>query len=117
MRTKALLGLAALAASAMGAYASNVYSLNVVGYINTTLHEGGNVVAPQLDLDGTGLNNTVAGIFSSNLPVNTKVYKWGGASWGAAANFGKDKSGNLVWSGDFPLNPGQAAFVIVPTGA
>jgi hypothetical protein len=40
MRTKALLGLAALAAMITTAAAQNVYSVNVVGYVNVTLEAG-----------------------------------------------------------------------------
>ena len=37
MRTKALLGLAALAVGLSTSVAQNVYSLNVVGYVNVSL--------------------------------------------------------------------------------
>jgi hypothetical protein len=115
MRTKALLGLAALAASAIGASAANVYSLNVVGYINQPLHEGFQVIGNQLDLDGTGLNNTVTTVFSSNLPVNSIVYTWNGSSWANASTF---SSKTKTWSpANLALNPGQAAFVKIPAGA
>jgi hypothetical protein len=118
MRTKALLGLAALAASALGASAANVYSLNVVGYINVPLSEKFNVIGLQLDLDGTGLNNVVSGVFSSNLPVNSKVYTYNGASFGSASVYSAGKGGGPPsWVGDQPLNPGQAAFVSIPVGA
>jgi hypothetical protein len=65
MRTKTLLlGAAALAASVMTSMAQNVYSVNVVGYINITLAPGYNVIGNQLDVDGvdaigTVLNNTM----------------------------------------------------------
>lgn len=65
MRTKTLLlGAAALAAGVMTSMAQNVYSVNVVGYINLTVNPGFNLVANQLDVDGvdavgTVLNNTM----------------------------------------------------------
>jgi len=115
MRTKALLGLAALAAGALSASAANVYSLNVVGYINQPLHEGFQVIGNQLDLDGTGLNNTVTTVFSSNLPLNSQVYTWNGSSWANAATF---SSKTKTWSpATMAVNPGQAAFVHVFPGA
>jgi hypothetical protein len=55
---------------------SNVYSLNVVGYINLPLTNGYQMVANQLDLDGTGTNNTLASVFSTNLPNLTQVLSW-----------------------------------------
>ena len=48
--------------------AQNVYSLNVVGYINIPLVEGFNLVANQLDFDGTGLNNTPANVLCDEPP-------------------------------------------------
>jgi hypothetical protein len=75
MRTKALVAAAALlAAGALSSMAqSNVYSLNVVGYYNLALTNGYNVIANQLDLDGTGLNNTVYTAIGTNLPAGTRI--------------------------------------------
>jgi len=74
MRTKALVCAATLAAGALTSMAqSNVYSLNVVGYYNLALTNGYNLVANQLDLDGTGLNNTVYTSIGTNLPGGTRV--------------------------------------------
>jgi len=50
---------------------SNVYSLNVVGYINIPLVNGANaagtfnLIANQLDLDGTGVNNTLTSVLGT----------------------------------------------------
>jgi hypothetical protein len=69
MRTKTLLVAAALSAAgfATSLAQSNVYSLNVVGYINIpTPTNGLYLVAPaQLDFDGTGVNNTVLTTFGT----------------------------------------------------
>jgi hypothetical protein len=61
MRTKALLGLAALAAGALTSMAqSNVYSLNVVGYYNITVPAGQfYLTANQLDNGTNGLNQVL----------------------------------------------------------
>lgn len=115
--TKALVCAAAVAAGAISAMAqSNVYSLNVVGYINVPLKEGLNLVANQLDIDGYGTNNTVQGVFSTNLPFGSAVYTWNGTGYNFST-YGKDKSGNPVWTGNDKLNPGQGAWVKVPAGA
>jgi hypothetical protein len=120
MRTKVLLGLAALAAGAVTATAQNVYSLNVVGYINLPLIEGFNLVANQLDADGTGTNNTVAGVFSTNLPttgLGTSVYLWDpAAATYNIATYAVTK-GVAKWNHDFPWNPGQGAWVSIPVNA
>ena len=69
MRTKTLLLAAALSAAGLATSLaqSNVYSLNVVGYINIpTPTNGLYLVAPaQLDFDGTGVNNTVLTTFGT----------------------------------------------------
>jgi hypothetical protein len=67
MRTKALLCAAAVAAGALSAMAqSNVYSLNVVGYVNVPLVGGGafNMIANPLNNTGTGGNN-ISNLFSA----------------------------------------------------
>jgi len=94
--------------------AQNVYSLNVVGYVNIPLVEGFNMIANPLDLDGYGTNNTLTTVFSTNLPVNSKVYTWNISTLGYdTATFGKTKT----WSPDMKLNPGQGAWVSIPAGA
>src|SRR5437879_6035335 len=59
MRTKALLCCAALAAGlATSAVAqSNVFSLNIVGYVNTPLTTGFNLIANPLDKGTNDLNS------------------------------------------------------------
>jgi hypothetical protein len=60
MRTKTLLlGAAAIAASVATSMAANVYSVNVVGYINVTAQPGFNIIANQLDVDGVDAISTV----------------------------------------------------------
>jgi hypothetical protein len=121
MRTKVLICAAALAAaSAFTSMAQSVYSLNVVGYINLPLVEGFNMVANQLDVDGTGTNNTISGVFGTNLPVGSAVYTWAGAGYNPAASFSIPRGGTVAsWSaqGALSLNPGQGAFVQIPAGA
>jgi hypothetical protein len=119
MRTKVLVGLAALAAGAFTATAQNVYSLNVVGYINLPLVPGFNLVANQLDADGTGTNNTVAGVIGTNIPAGTIVYTWDPsvANYNLAL-YGVIK-GVTKWDagGANAFNPGQGAWVSIPAGS
>lgn len=115
MRTKALLCAAALAAGAATSMAQNVYSLNVVGYINLTLTNGLNLIANQLDADGTMTNNYTTNIFSTNLPTGSRLYAFSPA----AGQF----SGSVRWTGsgwvgvlsgiDPSLDPGKGLFVQV----
>jgi hypothetical protein len=118
MRTKALLCaagfLAATAATSMAQ--SNVYSLNVVGYINVGLTNGFNLIANQMDLDGNLTNNTVNTVFSTNLPANSKAYAYSpatgytistfnGTAWGPPGTLAGVAAG---------LSPGRGVWVLIP---
>jgi hypothetical protein len=60
MRTKLLAAAAILAAGFATVQAQNVYSLNVVGYVNLTLKPGYNLITPQLkDASGSTAINTI----------------------------------------------------------
>jgi hypothetical protein len=108
MRTKVLLGLAAMAACAFSATAqSNVYSLNVVGYYNIT------VPANQLVMLANQLNttnNTIGSLLPSVTP-GSFLYKYNGSY--SAYFFDVD---DLVWTPDAnaTLNPGEGAFFKSP---
>jgi hypothetical protein len=121
MRTKALVAAAAiLAVGALSSMAqSNVYSLNVVGYYNVSLSPGFNLVANQLDLDGTGANNTVTTVFGTQLPSGSTVYAFSGGTYASPAASYSTKGG---WSGgvaaaNAALAPGKGVFVNVPSAA
>ena len=97
--------------------AQNVYSLNVVGYINIPLVEGFNLIANQLDFDGTGTNNGTANILGTNLPQNSVVYTWSGGNF-EIASFVKLKGQTApAWTANYSLNPGQGAWLSIPAGA
>ena len=110
-----------LAVGAVSAMAqSNVYSLNVVGYIQVPLTNGFNLIANQMDLDGNRTNNTVQGVFSTNFPNLTKVYGYNAAAgtFGIATYF----SASSTWSGGQPsvnnsLSPGSGVWVQIPGSA
>lgn len=97
---------------------SNVYSLNVVGYVNKTLVGGGLFTAVANPLNTT--NNTLSGIFgnaTSGLPAGSQVQVWDHALQDFAA-YTKQPVGD-GWSGtgeSVPFAPGQAVFVKI-TGA
>jgi len=105
MRTKALLCAAALAAGAISAMAqSNVYSLNVVGYINQTWPSGKfQMIANQLNTT----NNTIGSLITSP-PDATTLLKWNGTSFDIAT------FAIFLGGWDHPtytLNPGEGAFI------
>lgn len=101
--------------------AQNVYRLTVAGYIGIQVVDGFNLIANQLDFDGTGLHNTPANVLGTNLPVNTSIYGWSSSNTWNIATFAQSPStGTNSWevtSGDMPtLNPGQGLWLFMPYG-
>jgi hypothetical protein len=104
---------------------SNVYSLNVVGYVNLSFTSGQLAASSaQLDADGTGTNNTILSQLGTNLAKNTVVYVYNPGNNGG--NGGYDTlqftslvhNGPLLWTlnganaSTYPLNPGEGFFVL-----
>jgi hypothetical protein len=99
MRTKALLGLAALAAGALTTMAqSNVYSLNIVGYVNTPLAAGFNLISNPLDNGTNDLNSLFP---NANIPDT--VYAYSGGTFQISTFTGS-------WSPDLTTVPGGGIF-------
>ncbi len=121
MRTKTLLlSAVAVAAGLLTSQAqSNVYSANVVGYYNVSLTNNNSFTffANQLDLDGSGTNNTVNTVIGTNLPANSKILGWNtntqtfstitllASGWSAGA------AGTIVKQA---LQPGGGVFIQIP---
>jgi hypothetical protein len=111
MRTKALLCAAALAAGAVTSMAqSNVYSLNVVGYINQTL-AGSSAGQYQMIANQLNTTNNTIGSLIPVAPDFTTLLKWNGT--------GFDSTTYASFAGGwdhptFTLNPGEGAFINSP---
>jgi hypothetical protein len=109
MRTKALILAAAFTAAGIASYAqSNVYSVNVVGYVNVVVPNGYSALANPLKAS----DNTVSNLFSGSPgAVGNTVYTWDGA--GFVANFYDDLAGE--WANpSLDLSPGTGFFVNNP---
>lgn len=102
---KKTLVLAALAiAGALTASAqSNVYSLNIVGYVNTPIKGNGEFTLLANPLDAP--TNTSVALVGSLLPNKSQVLTWNGASYDTASKI----SG--VWNTNFNIPPGTGFFV------
>jgi hypothetical protein len=112
MRLKTLLCLAALTAgTAITMAQSNVYSLNIVGYVNTTNANGFSMIANPLN----ATNNDIKVLFA-DAPVNAKVFRFQGGAYVLYFNDVDDG-----WSGPggpgatFNLNPGEGVFFQNPS--
>ncbi len=85
---------------------SNVYSLNVVGYVNKTYTPGFTIIANPLN----ATNNTIANILP-NAPFFATVYRYVNGNYDPANSyFGAWTDPNML------LAPGQGAWLYVPAG-
>jgi len=81
MRTKALFGLAALAVGLSTSVAQNVYSLNVVGYVNVSL-QANKLSFLSIPLTPNGGNyNITNSIVLSDAQDGAALYIWTGTGW------------------------------------
>jgi hypothetical protein len=64
------------------------------------------MVANQLEKDGTGTNNTILSVFSTNMPAGTILYKWNGGWVPYTYNKG-------LWgpNSSASINPGEGVLV------
>ncbi len=114
MRTKLLAAAAILAAGVASSMAqSNVYSLNVVGYVNKTLNGAGAYtgVANPLNTSSNTLGSLLSGI-----PSGSQVLKWN-AGLGDYDSYGRVAFGTgwLPASGaTVSLNPGEGCLIKTP---
>lgn len=111
MRTKTLLlTAAAVAAGLVSSQAQNVYSANVVGYVNTSLAGPSEYTLVANPLDSG--NNVFSNLLQS-LPVGAQVLKWDpvGATYVGATrvSFGNGWSPTTAATNTF--NPGEAVFI------
>jgi hypothetical protein len=80
MRTKTLLLTAALSAAGIATSMAQVYSVNAVGYVNTSLIPGFNLISNPLDNKSSATGNSVASIFGDQLVNGGTVYKYNTAT-------------------------------------
>jgi hypothetical protein len=99
----------AAATLAVGAITSQaqVYSQNIVGYVNVTLVPGYNLIANPLD-DGNG-NNLTNVLASAYLANKSTVQTWAGTIYNTA--FTKIAGTNTTWGATTTLVPGEGFFL------
>jgi hypothetical protein len=110
MRTKTLLLTAALAAVGVSSSMAQVYSVNIVGYVNKSIPSGFAMIANQL---GNSPDNKVATIIPTP-PEGTIVYKFNPATGGYQVISFLDGA----YEGDdvnMTLNPGEGVFIKSPS--
>jgi hypothetical protein len=103
MRTKTLLIAAALCAAGIVTSAAQVYSVNVVGYVNVTIPAGFSMIAnPLNNTDGNTLNNLIP-----QAEIGTTVYRFSTEAGFEPSTFIAD------WNPNFDMNPGEGVFIQV----
>jgi len=113
MRTKTILLTAALvAAGALSSMAqSNVYSLNVVGYINVPIAAGYNLIANQLN----GTNNLINTVLPGPFADSSLLYKWNASiqNFAQADQYlnGLGWVDNSFATSTTTINPGEGVFL------
>jgi len=119
MRTKTiLLSAAVITAGLLSSSAqSNVYSVNIVGYVNTPLTAG---AALKYTLVANPLNNDVSNAYSNLfnvLPANSQVLKWTGSAYSTATRTSFGTGWSPAGAENTTLSPGEGAFIRLPAGA
>jgi len=127
MRTKTLLLTAALSAAGVATSMAQVYSVNAVGYVNTTLAPGFNLISNPL----VAQNNTIKSLFADAGAAaaaaggTLQVYKYVNGSYLIAAyddldgTFGPEPDASatvLPGEGVFVRNPGSAPLTVTFVG-
>ncbi len=114
----------AAAALAAGVLTSNaqVYSQNIVGYVNTSLTPNAYaLVAPALDVDGTGTNGTITTVCGTNVASGTIVLVFNGTTYDTLEYSPVTHGGAPEWNlngaaaGNFSLNCGEGFWMLDPS--
>jgi hypothetical protein len=104
MRTKTLLLAAVLSAAGIASSLAQVYSVNVVGYVNYPAKAPFSLIANPLDNKvGNNLNNILP-----SAPLAATIFRWTGTTFESSVNFG-------TWSPDLTLAPGEGFFISLAT--
>jgi hypothetical protein len=128
MRTKTLLIAAAALVAGIVSSEAQVYSANVVGYVSIPFTNGVlALVAPALDLDGTGTNNTVSSVFTTPA-IGDTVFAFNGSGYdtisytyvvvsghGATAVYATNWFNGSSIATNYPINPGRGVFYLPAT--
>lgn len=108
MRTKTLLLTAVLGVATAATSMADVFSVNIVGYVNVVLPQGFSMIANPLNGTNNGINTVIP-----NPGVGSILYKFTGGSFSEIAeNFGPGS-----WDVNLTLSPGEGAFIQVPARA
>jgi hypothetical protein len=107
MRTKTLLLAAVLSAAGAATSLAQVYSVNVVGYVNVNLTAGFNLISnPLKNTAGNQLNNILP---LTDADVGTLVYWYSAGAFQSSTYLGTA----IGWTPNQAINPGTGIFISV----
>jgi len=106
MRTKTLLLTAVLGVATAATSMGQVFSQNIVGYVNVVLRPGFNLIANPLNGTNNGINTVIP-----NPGVGSILYKFSNPG---GFNQIAENAGAGVWDLNLTLAPGEGAFISVP---
>jgi hypothetical protein len=107
MRTKLLLSAAVLGVAGMLTASAQVYSVNVVGYVNVDLVPGFNLIANPLD--NTSSDNDLNTLIPT-AGFGDTVFKYNGTAFESSIYFG-------TWDPNLTFAPGEGFFIQVAEAA
>jgi hypothetical protein len=116
MRTKALLLAAAFAAAGVATSVAQVYSVNAVGYVNTTLKPGFNLVSNPLTASDNSLGNVFKNM-QGGVIGGTTVYKFVNNNFIAVQWDDLDNKYTPDADAAQTTLPGEGVFVFIPGAA
>jgi len=105
MRTKTLIASAILIAAGLASSSAQVFSVNVVGYVNKSLTAGFNLVANPLSNGDNSLSTIIP-----SAPDGTTVFTFNGAGYDSVSYLD-----GVGWLGNATLPPGVGFFVNAPS--
>jgi hypothetical protein len=94
--------------------AANVYSVNVVGYINVTVNPGFNLIANQLDVDGVDSVSTVLNNGTPSSQEGANVLKFAGGNF--SSDTYANNTGDVGFIGWYDSNTGNPSTNTIPPG-
>jgi hypothetical protein len=89
---------------------AQVYSVNAVGYVNTTIPKGNKLALISNPLDAGAGNNTIANLFKG-APDGTQVYKYVGTTFVTATFDALDGAFTPADAANTAIVPGEGVFV------
>jgi hypothetical protein len=107
MRTKTLLLTAVLSAAAAASSMADVFSVNVVGYVNVSVPAGFSMIANPLNNGDNTLQTVIP-----NAVDGTKIFKFSNGQFENACQF--FGAPDNIWDPNTTINPGEGFFILSP---